>query len=71
MGSRTIKNIDNYNMSVNVKETRQQACATCSAMIEFDSGTLVFHLHKKKGKSAGVAHYKMEQSLYPWIYTIS
>jgi hypothetical protein len=45
MGSRTIKNIDNYIMSVNVKEKREQACATCSAMIESDSGTLVFLLN--------------------------
>jgi hypothetical protein len=44
MGSRTIKNIDNYIMSVNVKDMRQQGCATCSAMIKFDSGTLVFLL---------------------------
>jgi hypothetical protein len=56
-------------MSVYVKERREQACATCSAMIKSDSGTLVFLLNLKKGKSAGVAHYKMEQSVYSWIYS--
>jgi hypothetical protein len=34
MGSRTIKNIDNYIMSVNIKAIRQQVYATCSAMIK-------------------------------------
>jgi len=65
MGSR-IKNICNYIMSVNVKH--MERAGMCNPQCKFESGTLAFLLNRK---SAGVEHYKMEQSLYSWIYTIS